>query len=526
MVIVFWALTPLQASHMGTGVVSISEEHEIISRSRLEPVANQVDSLTSQFLHDGYATGWLNQSYPPFMMADSAFLPFYLQENPTKSDPPTNWTATTTQLSTELKCWPAISQRRVVNQKKTLEYYFHDGRSCNTTASMVISDKAKMFYFGYSTNPYSEYCLGGDDCPRTKDALHTFLAIWARNVKGETIEDPTFNVTSIFCQPSYYKQDVMVTVDASAFRPDKTTVQPISERKPLSEDEFNSTAFEHVLANGMPEEITRQWDYPESLVVDQHPRLWDFNLQMPSSNMVGYALAGRNPSSDEYADPDLLQEVFSNAHRYLFSLAVNRLLINETDYPNRTAVYTYPMRGIIVSREISAALEGILGLVAILTVLMIWFSAKSTSNLRANPSSVSRIADIFQDSSRFVDLFCSVDNADEKSLFKATHDERFRLIWNEFRQSPEMVIDSESTAPGSNRSTVDLQQGYYQPIRPFALRNMSAFLFVICVAATIGGLSYLKWAEVNYHGNKVMLEAVYSVRANAPFRFDQAISGF
>lgn len=501
MLVVFWALTPLQTSQMGTGLVRFSKEREVKTRSILMPIKDQMESINSRFLLDGYAVGWLNQSFPSFMTDNSAYMPFYLDESRAETNPPTNWTASTTQLYTELDCSPA--NITITASVVAGTHSFHDNTGCNATLTLPISGKTHaMKYIGYWSSPYSEDSLAGPDCTFTEERLHSFLAIWSRTYEATSTSSsdfPRFDITALYCQPSYYKQNVTVSVRADSLDLDESSVQPVGEREPLSTSEFNSTTFEWLLAHGMPPEM-KDRDFPESFVIEQHAQLGGYNLSAPISNMIGYALAGKNHTTEEYSDPKLFHQVLEEAHKYLFSLAIDKLLVNQTNFANRTAVTTYPMRGIIVSRDISAALEALLGFTAIMIILIMWFSYRASSYLHVNPSSVSRIADILRDSPQFLDFFCSVDNADESSLLEATKGHRFRLVWSELRNSPEMLIDLSSDKSEDQKAVVGLERGYYEPTKPAALRSWSAILFITSVAGVIGGLAYLKWAEKTYNG--------------------------
>lgn len=508
MVLVFWAVTPLQSAQLGTGAVNLDESRHIVNRSRLAPLENQESLLGPEILNTGYAVGWLEQSFPPFMTAERAFLPFYVDDTDVPAKSGANWTASTTELSTELDCWPAEYSRNGFNE--SLTFGFQNGQGCNASLNMPASSADgtvphAMFYIGYYNSPYGTFWLDSPTCPPTEKSTHQFLAVWTNPVEsskeagpaGDTFFDFEFNAQ--YCQTSYYKQEVLITVNADSLEPYPDTAEAISNRELLSESEFNTTAFEFLLSNGMPQEIKNR-DHPYTFQVEQHPRIKDFNLTMPVSNMVGFALAGEDSSTADFPDPEYIHDIFIRAHRYLFSLAVNQVLVNETTSANQTATATFPMHGIIVSRAISAALEALLLLVAVFTAVIIWLCHKSPLNLRVNPSSISRVIEIFRDSPQLLDSFCTVDNADEKSLWKSASNEKFRLIWNENQQCHEIVLRKGPIIDEKRKA--ELQKGYYEPIRPLALRLGSGIAFVVAIIGVMAGLSYLKWAEVEFTGKK------------------------
>ncbi|KAI6751707.1 hypothetical protein HG531_006403 [Fusarium graminearum] len=439
MVIVFWLLTPLQSALLGTEVVAQAQSAKIGIRSQLLPIEDQMSRLDPEFLNHGYATGWLGQPFPPFMTSKYALLPFYVDSDKTIPGTKTNWTAETTKLSTELNCWPADIHNQYERPGTGRE--FLDGKGCNVTLNMQTGMNFSMYYVGYYTNPYADYCLSGPSC-RTKDAPHQFLAVWAQGdrVPGKMI--PNYNITGLFCQTTYYKQRVLAKVKSSTYEPDTDTIEAISDREILTDKEFNSTTFEYLLANGVAENIPVR-DYPFTTVVEQHPRLNGTGLSLPVSNMVGYALAGRDIPTTDYSSPDFLAKVYNEAHQYL----------------------TAP------------------------------------SNLPMNPSSITRYIDIFRNSPELLETFSSMDNATEEALFEDFRQDNFRLLLDSKSNSTQVLLDKfiQRSSDSQNRSH-DSPKGYYDPIRPLALRQWSGLLFVLALVGAIIGLSYLKEQEKALNG--------------------------
>ncbi|KAF4120542.1 Protein of unknown function (DUF3433) [Geosmithia morbida] len=490
------------SAQLGTGSVNHSSYLELVNRSELVPVAQQEDLLGPEVLNLMYPISWLNQSYPEFMLPDKAFLPFYPEESSNLTAiQGTNLTAATTQLWTELDCWPAadISVHGGNGSIGNSTFDIDSGRGCKTNMAIPIAEGYSMLYVGYYSSPYSDFYLGTTDCPETPDHKHQFLAIWAHATGDLEYWNSASNVdiTGAFCQPRYFKQEVLVTVDASTLRPYRGSAKPLGAQETLADSEFNRTAFEFLLGNGMSETMKTR-DYPFNFVVEQHPKLEGRDLIQPVSNMVGFALAGQELNTTDYADQETLQRAYNDAHQHLFSVAVNQLLVNGTELGNSTATATRPMSGIIVSRAISAALEALLVVVAIATALILWLARSTRSNLHANPSSIDRIADIVRESPELADFFCSISHADEDSIVKATEGKKFRLIRDNPATAPRIIVDS-SVDPAEKQDS-EASDGYYVPVRPLFLRIEIGVAFVIAVLGVIGGLGYLKWAEVHFHG--------------------------
>ncbi|KAL7933987.1 hypothetical protein V8C35DRAFT_302939 [Trichoderma chlorosporum] len=491
-VVIFWLITPLQSSIMGTGVVNRIEPAIIGTRSSIVPVANQSEFLTNQILNTGYSIAWLGQSYPSFTTADYAILPFYIDNDPGESQMQTNWTATTTKLWTELECWPATYQRE---NPSITQWDFQNGQGCNTTVIINLNANLTMLYVGYHSSPYADYQLADiHNCPNSTNSNHQFLAVWASSDNSKDKFDPEVNVTALFCQPSYYKQEVMVSVATDGFRPINTTIQPISPQEVLTEKEFNSTSFEFLLGSGMPMEqvldIVR--DYPFENVVQAAPRIDQTNISIPTSNMVSYAIAPHNEPATAYGDPDVLHQAFNRAHKYLFSIAVSQMLVNDSAVANSTAISEFQQSGIIVSRLFSAIVEGLLLLVAIFTIFLLWFCRTSTSHLINNPSSISRLASIFRNGQETNKLFRPADHADEKSLKELFQNDKFRLIRDGYSNTGVCIEKVDGVEVDPNERRFDKPIGYYDPIKPAPLKRGIGLVFGLAQIGALVAVTYLK----------------------------------
>ncbi|KAM0505683.1 hypothetical protein ACHAP8_001915 [Fusarium lateritium] len=512
MIMVFWLLTPLQSALLGTQVVTQTQVTNITSRSQLVPLSQQVMLLDPEVLNNGYAVGWLGQPFPPFTTSKYALLPFHIDDNPAPAKVSTNWTAETLKLSTELTCWPADIRQN--EPEAALAYSFLNGQGCNTTVNMRRNINYAMYYMGYYSDAHATLCIENPYCPKTENSTHQFLAIWARQTdmlgRIETIPSyaiPRFKISAIFCQPTYYKQRVLAKVQSSNFQPDTEHIRAISERELLTEDEFNSTAFEYLLANGVTQNIIAR-DYPLSRVVEQHPRLNSTGITKPVSNMVGYALAGRDLPVTDYASLDTLERVYNEAHQYLFSLAVKRLLMNGTKITNNTASVDYFLTGVVVSRVFATSVECLMAVIAIFTGLILWFCHTSPSQLHMNPSSISKYLEIFRESPECLQAFSALDNADEKTLFDEFRQDQLRLTYDEGTKGTKVSIEkligdtlrAETCDPTS-------QKGYYDPVRPLALRRWSGLLFLLALTGAMAGLSYLKQQEKDLNGTKLPTRA-------------------
>ncbi|KAH7165948.1 hypothetical protein EDB81DRAFT_268224 [Dactylonectria macrodidyma] len=498
MVMVFWLLTPLQSALMGLDTVTHTKSATISTRSQLRPLLEQEALLSPDVLNTGYAIGWLNQPYAPFTTSEFALLPFYLEDDPAPDTVATNWTAETTKLSTELSCWPAEMEQS--GPRGRASFNFLNGQGCNATVSFSANANYSMLYIGYSSSAFSDYSLAGPECPKTENSTHQFLALWATPVPVSGSTTPDFNITALYCQPLYYKQKVLVTVESSSLEPINDSIQVLSPRELLTAEEFNTTAFEYLLANGMPQDLIVK-DFPSNNVVEQTPRLNGTGLTRPVSNMVGFALAGRELPTTDYSNPDTLAEVYFDAHQHLFSVAVNDLLTNSTQVANRTVSVEFSLHGIIVSRVFATTVECLLGVVAVFTALVLWFTRKALSNLPMNPSTLGRHVDIFRDSPELLQAFRPMDKADEKLLLEEFRNDEFRLSYDRYSQNTRATIyKTQADLHRSIERAETLQKSDYDPVKPWVLRRWTGSVFIVVLMSGIAGLSFLKLQEKKLNG--------------------------
>ncbi|SCV34078.1 uncharacterized protein FFFS_04190 [Fusarium fujikuroi] len=499
MILVLWLLTPLQSTLLGTEVVSKSESTTIGNRTQLIPLKDQLPRLGPEILNIGYSIGWLGQPFPPFTAPNYTLLPFYIDNDPTPSKVHSNWTAETTMLSTELDCWPAIMEQK--RPKSEASFNFLSGKGCNTTVIFPTNANYTMYYIGYHSSAYSDRWIANENCKKKDTNLHQFLALWSRpeHSLNET-EPPDFNISAMFCRPDYYKQRVTATVEATTLDIVADSVQPLSPRETLPVEEFNSTAFEFLLGNGMADRPIVK-DYPFNIVVEQQPRLNKSGLSRPLTNMVGFALAGRDLPVTDYASHQVMSKAYGDAHKYLFSVAVTKLLANVTQPSNTSASVEYALTGIVASRIFATTIESILAVIVVFTALLLWLCERAPNNLPANPSSLERYIDLFRHSPEVLVSMRRMDGAHEKALAEEFRHDQLKLFFDELsgvaKFSIVRVIPDCENADHRNPST---QKGYYKPIRPLPLKRESGFLFVLCLTGAVVGLSYLKQQEANLHG--------------------------
>ena len=193
----------------------------------------------------------------------------------------------------------------------------------------------------------------------------------------------------------------------------------------------------------------------------------------------------------------------NDAHQYLFSLVVNQLLVNSTKMSNNTATVDFELTGVVVSRLFATCVECLLVVIALFTASILWLCRTAPSNLPMNPSSITRYIDIFRNSPELLESFSSMDNANEEALFEDFKQDNVRLLLDEKSKKTQVLIEKfiQRSSDSQNRSH-DSPKGYYDPIRPLALRWWSGLLFVLALIGAMTGLSYLKEQEKALNGSR------------------------
>jgi hypothetical protein len=499
MVLIFWAVTPLQSAIFGTQSITITNQVSITESQQFVTLEQQLNVLDASVLNDAYAMTWLGQPLPPFTTTDRAFIPFQPVDVDSTPLPHETWTTTATAVSTDLDCWPAVTNKSARVQTM---YTFYNGRSCTaqvelqtkSTSHNPNSTRYTVLYIGYPEDANLDYFLAGVDC--NGEASHQFLAIWASTASEQ--------VTAMFCQPSYRKQTVSVMVSAEDRRPQEPSVMALGEPLSLAETEFNSTAFEYLLATGLPSKEFRR-DYPRDRILDQYSTISRrySSLEWPTTNMVGFAMGQLNGSLADLQDPARLQAVFTAAHRLILSASMSQLLgpLSITGL-QRPGTIQYKLYGVVVSRPISLVVECLLGVIALLVVGILVVSWRSQSNLLRDPGSIGATLTIFRESSQLLEEFADKDRYNDKSLEKSIQGNWYRLLSpgsfdTQGLRIGKLAVQTSTNPPHVQPATGDTTM---TPMRHKALRPVSGVGFIATLFAGIALLVYLKSQEQHLGG--------------------------
>ncbi|KAI9864714.1 MAG: hypothetical protein M1824_004621 [Vezdaea acicularis] len=480
MVIVFWAITPLQSGILTTRTVNVTEALSMTTSTAYLSAAQQPTGLNAEYAYSVFGISWLNETLPPYMNKEIAIAPFVLKQPSKKALGNETWTALTTLYGSDLRCWPAKQTKKATGME------YSSGEGCdvsNIQLNPYLPDKSKNFtalYTGYWDNGLADFSLQGS-CP--PNASHNFLALFSRTSTDPSEYGVANNATALFCEPSYFAQDVMATVSLPAKAIISTSAR--SERRGLPIDLFNITNFETTLSAG-DSMLTDRSDLPTSASPVQAFRLQPYSILYPVTNMIGYAIAADPRPPGDYLDPDILHNALQAAHRLLFARAMTAVLVE--DYSNATesiGVRTREMGAVVVIRTFSILVEVFLAILVLLAGSILYISNRRANKLRSDPTTIAASMSLVADSDSLLTEFADKDQATNSKLEHLLHDKSCVL-----KESPDGFLHLQvgpgvagpggpsEDSSGNSSSRESPEDPVAAPFCPLELRKPVGMVFV------------------------------------------------
>ena len=496
--IIFWAITPLQTAIFGTQAVILTAHESMQRRLGLLTLEEQALAVDGSIFNDAYGVTWLRQEFPAYTTAEYAILPFEPAEYRSLL-PNETWAGTTTKFTTSLACWPAS-----VNKSESPNTFeFDNKRGCKAQISLFYDSPTNnpsrstyvhgIEYIGYHESAFLDMWLQGPSC--SQNSSHQFLAIYSGyNVTSKETE----KMTAMFCQPSYYKQNVSIIVFADKKQPQDSSLAPLSEVEDLTEGEFNSTALEALMSIGIPPVVATR-EYPNDIVLQQFFQLFDQAITWPIAPMTGFALGRTNLSLSDLSDPRMLADVFTAAHRLVFSMAVPKLVSAKTITSTDAGKVQYLLYGVVVSRSIAIAVEVLLVAVAFLTIATLLSCRKSKSQLFGDPASLGKMFVLLKGSTALLNNFAPKDSYDDANLRQSITGQLYQLVPVTSYQKKKTCRlqmlqphDVGVSHPQANRG--------FTPVRPKELSPLTGVGFIIVLLSAGVVLMILKRQELILNG--------------------------
>ncbi|KAI4595014.1 hypothetical protein KJ359_007265 [Pestalotiopsis sp. 9143b] len=423
MMAIFWVLTPLQSAIFGTGSAQLTQPAVLTSSGGLIPVMEQASLLDASVLNGAFATVWLNQTYPKSLTADSATLPIQAIQIP-ESASNTIWTGWTWQLTTELTCWPAIQRNGTIYEGLDGPI-LDNGQGCTAprydAANMDGSVPYVIRYIGWYENARLDFWLSSKYCDER--FKHQFLAI----TSNDSDYSANTKVTAQFCEPFYYKQNITVPISSMTLKPDFSAITEAGPKMELTDAEFNRTSFEYLLGTGVPS-FDRLRDYPDEELLEGYYQVKarSEDIPWPIENMPTFAIGSGNWTGVDLMDPSNQSTAYTKAHKAAFSIAISNLLAESSE--TQDGSITFQVSGIVVSRTISAVVEGLLVFSALLAGLILLHSWRMQTNLSRDSSSIAGIMKLTQQDGSILRHFSPLDQSSEEELQSATEQARFQTL--------------------------------------------------------------------------------------------------
>ena len=387
MMTIFWGVTPLISSVFRTARINYITDVTATTARTLLPLEDQLSQLNRGFVMGAYDSIWLDQDLPGWVTTDSVLVPFLPKSTDRSPGLDESWSSTTVMYSSSLLCNPAV----VENSSHGVSY--SNGKGCKTDPGMLNYDQSnnvEALYIGWYTGPTTDYYLSGMGCSSEKFS-HTFLA-FLRAKKDGIVES-----SILFCEPSYWFQRVNATVSS----PDSIVLDilPLESPQPLTDAVFNISNFEYVASTGVISKSRRD-DIPyTSMIIDQTTRMEKLGISAGSlvSEMMAFAFGAAELELSEFLNDTVLASSLEQAHKLLFSLALDSLLSNNVSAPDpRQGSLQGTTNAVVVVRTLAVAVECFLALATVLTLALLYTSWRRASQLQKDPASLNDVISMLE----------------------------------------------------------------------------------------------------------------------------------
>ena len=367
---------------------------------RSMPVAQQQDSLKLGFSQSAYRIISLNETLPKFMARNYTLAPFkpsLLDKNETEDTGTQQWTAPTTLYSLDLYCEPAIPSGGDWNNSGCVTSGLRMGNRTIKenpdpySGPLTIVKPFSAQYIGFwNIYGHANYYLSSS-CPAEKN--HTFFAAFTRNKKKES--DPAQNVTAIFCEPTYYSQQVNATVNKKDRRPLRYI--PTGPKQPFSDTHmvFNTTWLEMLFNGGTTFHHSRTNNLPNDNIPNFAEQIAKTNLSLADETqpLVGFSTLIHETALEDFLDWKVLARSYADSYRLIFARAMTEVLDDSFEAIKEVkGVRTVVTDAVVLEPIFTYAVLGFLAVIILATTVLLYLSTKRTLNLFSDPSTIGSVS--------------------------------------------------------------------------------------------------------------------------------------
>lgn len=439
---------------------------------------------------------WLNESLREFMTRDYVLAPFLpIGVSSTRSAAET-WTHSTERYGLDLSCETptiyTINQTMYMNSSWGCSFFVPSPRPDRNT----IDDNSKIYdtqYIGYyNADGRAQYWLEREQsCPPQHS--NTFIMSWSKALVGGTNYSSmnwnqrlaNANVTTRYCRPSYYVQDVVATVSAAPGHAVHSIVE-LGQKRAMPDDLFNRTLFELALnidvnfpgpRNNFP---TTSWPSQKSFLVDTQ-----FNLNNVPP-VTPYALGAVQRPMEDYLDPVVLDSSYQSALRLMFARWLFDILSRKMDPRAITGgQQTITTQAVTMVPTFTYIVEGMLGLIAILTAILMQQIHRRPCKLKSDPASISTLMRISSKDETLLNRLAHLDRADTKELYGALANLRFVLEADEKNTAGCRLTIVDPHGEGSTEYTSKASNRLFRGVRPWELTMRFGLSFLLVQIAML-----------------------------------------
>jgi hypothetical protein len=496
LLLVGMGLTPLQAAMFATEIVTKSSSEPMLLSNHRMSIGEQEAQITANYTYSVANIVWLDERLPPFMTREAAFTPFKLAELQT-THKDESLTGVTTAFSVDVKCETAVRNdaEKILTSSQGCRYEYVGlyGPSWTDVVGVdVLGDDIKEytpFYAGYSGGGGNVNYYMSSSCP--KNASNIFFVALRRN--RQSADDPPPPITGLFCETAYHQQEVLATVR----RADGKIMESVDlgPRAVIPSELFNTSTFEEQISNARQLNKVRgalpTTDWP-----DQRPQLANLPIttagSLPEmSNIFGLAVGAYPRNFEDYMDAETLASSFQAAYRLLFARAmVDVLAADYGDSSTMNGTRVYQTEAVRVVQHFAYAVEAVLGIVALMAFALLAVTWFDIVNLRTDPDSLSALMILVKGQPSILEHFSQHDQSSWALLQSATSKSTFTLErpLDDFGGTLKLEKSSLEADTLARHHLEDDKPDFQYP---FEFSMVMGSLFVLALASTLAGTSYL-----------------------------------
>ena len=497
LLLVGMVLTPLQAAMFATETVTKSSSVPIMLSNHLMSIGEQEAQITANYTYSVANIVWLDERLPPFMTREAAFTPFKLAELQTMHNDE-SLTGATTSYSVDVTCETAVRNEteKIVTSSHGCRFKDADIYGSAWTNVIGIDDLGNdikeytPFFAGYSGGGGNVNYYLSSSCP--KDASNVFFVALRKNKQSADDSPPT--ITGLFCETTYYQQEVMATVrriDGSI-----PNVVNLAPRVVMPSGLYNTSTFEEQISNARQMQNVRG-TLPSTQWPNQIPQLSKFPITVKGSlpemsNVFGLAI-GAHPQEDfeDYMNAKTLAASFQAAYRLLFARAmVDVLAADYQDSKTMNGTRVYHIEAVRVVQHFAYAIEGLLGIAALMALTLMAMTWFNSVNLSTDPDSLSALMLLVKGQPGILDHFSQHDQSSWALLQSATSRSTFTLERSLNMYGGTLKLDKCSLeADTLNRNHFEDDKPDFK--YPLELSVVMGCAFTLSLALVLAGTSYL-----------------------------------